>query len=426
MKRLLKMLIVLSVFYIGIQIGFKYLGYGHNVSYQIETDNQVFYIDEKYTSNRKNENNNYYFNVKINDSTFTFQTYEKFNHSDRIIKKIRYYKDEQYECILPVFENNKIIFDLMCMRDNQITYYHDLIGQNSNLDSFVNTIKDEIYTLKNWEDDRSDPIIEASITVYPNNILDRHFVGINNYRGVYTINNLNLKKIVNVEIFSKDVYERKISSIVDKYYVTADYSQTIEFNSFYVVDLTSNNVKTITSTNKISFNSYVQGTLNNLLYVFDRDNKKQYEINVKSNKVIEIGNENIGIKVYENGKWSTLEMSEAIKQDILFRNNNETTSDAIYERIDKVGNVLSGYYYYYQKVGNVYKVYRSNVQNPELKTYLFTVSQINSINYVSDYVYYTENNEVKYYHDKTGVKTLFRNEEFEFNKSLYYNVYLKK
>ena len=426
MKRLLKMLIVLSVFYIGIQIGFKYLGYGHNVSYQIETGDHVFYIDEKYTSNRKNENNNYYFNVKINDSIFTFQTYERFNHSDRIIKKIRYYKDEQYECILPIFENNKIIFDLMCMSNNQITYYHDLIGQNSNLDSFVNTIKDEIYILKNWEDDRSDPIIEASITVYSKNILDKHFVGINNYRGVYTINNLNLKKIVNVEIFSKDVYERKISSIVDKYYVTADYSQTIEFNSFYVVDLTSNNVKTITSTNKISFNSYVQGTLNNLLYVFDRDNKKQYEINVKSNKVIEIGNENIGIKVYENGKWSTLEMSEAIKQDILFRNNNETTSDAIYERIDKVGNVLSGYYYYYQKVGNVYKVYRSNVQNPELKTYLFTVSQINSINYVSDYVYYTENNEVKYYHDKTGVKTLFRNEEFEFNKSLYYNVYLKK
>ena len=67
-----------------------------------------------------------------------------------------------------------------------------------------------------------------------------------------------------------------------------------------------------------------------------------------------------------------------------------------------------------------------NIQNPDFKIYLFSTKQIDDIQYVRDYIYFSEDNEVKYYHDKTGVKTLFKNDEFEFNKSLFYSVFLQQ
>ena len=134
----------------------------------------------------------------------------------------------------------------------------------------------------------------------------------------------------------------------------------------------------------------------------------------------------MGIRVYDNGNWLKIEANEAVENEILFKDNQETTSDEVYARIDKIGNVLSGYYYYYQKKGKEYKVYRVNIQNPDFKIYLFSTKQIDDIQYVRDYIYFSEDNEVKYYHDKTGVKTLFKNDEFEFNKSLFYSVFLQQ
>ena len=162
-------------------MGFKYFGFGHNINYQIEKDGLIFNIEEKYTANRKREINNYYFNIKVDDSLFSFQTYENFNYSDMVVKDIKYYKDEKYECLLPIFLKDKIIFDFLCKYNNEITYYYNLVGQNEDLDNFVNNINEKKYDIKNWIDDKNEPIISPPITVYQKNILSNHIVGVNNY-----------------------------------------------------------------------------------------------------------------------------------------------------------------------------------------------------------------------------------------------------
>lgn len=425
MKKLLIMMIILFSIYLAIQFGFKFFGTGHNVSYRIKSEGIYFDVDELYILNHKKEINNYYFKIKINDNAFSFQTYEDFNRSDMVIKKIKYFKDDNQECLLPIFRDDKIIFDIMCIKNNTITYYHDLKGQNQALDDFATNLNEEKYNVTKWEDDKSGKIENAPITTYPNNIVDDHYVGINNYKGIYTINSVNLKKIVSVKIFEKDIYERPLSAIVGKYYVTADYESEYDFSKLYIVDLTSNSVYITNSSNKISFDTYIQGIVDNSLYIFDRVNKKQYELDMKTRTVIEVGNNSTDIKIYNKGTWEKVKATEAAKNDVLFKTDANTSSDAIYDRIDKVGSPLSGYSYFYKKDGDTYKVYRADSRNKDLITYLFSTNKIDNINYIHDYVYFSENNEVKYYYDKTGVKTLFKNDEFEFNKSLFYNVYLK-
>ena len=86
----------------------------------------------------------------------------------------------------------------------------------------------------------------------------------------------------------------------------------------------------------------------------------------------------------------------------------------------------TGYIYYYRKVSNGYNVYRAPSRNAEQKIYLFNIKSLKNIKYVHDFVYFLEGDEVKYYSDNFGVRTLFKNTEFKFNKSLKYSVYIKK
>ena len=66
-----------------------------------------------------------------------------------------------------------------------------------------------------------------------------------NYKGIYTINEKNLSKIYNVSLFNTDIYNKNLSCYVDKYYLIADYSKQTKFNEFKLVDLTNNKVSTI-------------------------------------------------------------------------------------------------------------------------------------------------------------------------------------
>jgi hypothetical protein len=174
----------------------------------------------------------------------------------------------------------------------------------------------------------------------------------------------------------------------------------------------------------VEHDSYIQGIVDDTLYLFDRYNKKQYEIRINPFAIVEVGSTVNNIKYYDLGTWSRVPVTEALTKTLLF-NMYKTEEIEGYARVDKVGNELSGYYYLYKKIGNGYQVYRSSVQNKDKISHIFNISKIGDIVYIDDYVYFNDGKEVKYYHDKYGVKTLFYNSELDFNTALYFNVYKK-
>lgn len=425
MKRLIKMLLILCLFYVLIQLGFKYFGNGHTVTYKVKGNDYSITINEVATFNKKNETDHYYFTFMVNDKEFYLQTYQTFKKNDYVIKDVKYFKNNNYECIYPIFSNKELITDILCESGNTMYHYHDLKGKSGELDKFAKDLESEGYDDKHWDDDTTKEVRDEKgpIIVYPNNLIKKHYIGVDYYAGIYLINNyLDSKSLYKIEVFQNDQYERMIEGRAGRYYIVANYLDKHDFNVFFLVDMVYNDQKTIKYHSRISFNSYIQGTVDDTIYLFDRDSKKQYKIDSKAGTIVEVGNEKMGIKYYNAGNWENRKAIEAVNATLYF---NEYPVEKVegFEKIDKIGNDLSGYYYYYRKINNHYDVYRASIKNKDQLTYLFTTTNINEIQYLKDYIYYKEGNYIKYYHDMTGVRTVVYNSEFEFNKSIQYYIY---
>lgn len=413
------------MFYFIVQVGFKYLGSGHTVRYEIKGNNYLVEVSENATLNTKGEIDSYYFVFKINNKIYPFLTYQIFNKNDRVVKNVEYFKNESYECIYPIFKKEEQVTDILCYYNDILYNYHDLKNKSGELEKFAKDMEEYGYDFTHWVDDtgREQNDENGPITVYPKNIATNHYIGIDNYDGIYLINNyIKDKPLYNITIFSNDSYEKIIETRASRYYITADYNSTYDFNTFHVVDLVYNDKKTIKYHSQISFNSYIQGTVDGVVYLFDKNAKKQYKIDPKSETVVEVGNEQTGIKYYSLGKWENRKVTEALNSNLYF-NLYSVEPENGYERVDKVGGDLSGYYYYYKKNGEKYDVYRSTIKDKDVKTYLFSTSNMNEIEYLRDYIYYKEGNYLRYYQDMTGIRTVAFDKEFEFNKTLHYYTY---
>lgn len=418
MKKIFMMLLVLFLIYLGIQIGYGFFGSGHNEEYTVYTDNKKFVVKETF-SNKNDDVKTYYFEIKYNNEIFYYQTFHDFKKSKQIIKSIYQYNDDMYSCILPIFENNQIISDVLCKKDNIIYNYHNIIGNDKKLDEYVTSLKEIGYN-QNLFVDSSNVLSKDQLNIYENNVLNEVYYGLANYKGLYLINYATGGKVKEVELFDKDVYKRPLSIFFNKYYVVADYNKDYRFDTFYVVDITNAKTKEIKIGKEVSFDGYIQGTNNNSIYFFDKTYKIQYEINLTTNKVIEVGNEKTGIKVLENGEWTRVPATQAVSTQVKIATENSEFSG--YAKVDKVG-IDSGFYYLYSKSNNTFKAYRSNIQNKDQMIYLFDSSDINRVVYNNEYVYYISDDCLKYYSDVIGERKLVCYGELKYNDSLIFGVY---
>ena len=114
------------ILYFIIQGLFKIFGKGYSMTYSVPLNktNSVT-IEETYVSNTKGEKTNYHWNIKINDQTFSIQTYRHFGYSSKVIKEVRYYQGA-YQCIYPIFKGNKQIMDVLCLDQGGLKNYTNL------------------------------------------------------------------------------------------------------------------------------------------------------------------------------------------------------------------------------------------------------------------------------------------------------------
>ena len=419
MKKLVNLLTILLILYFGIEISFIKLNKGHDLEYKIKKNNKVFNIKEVYKRKRKNEIDNYYFEIKVDDITFNYQTYNNYKGKNYIIKNINYFEDDNYKCI-NITNNKEALSDLICIKDNIQYFYSSIKGTDKELDEYVSNLKiHKIYkdNLKNKID--ADPVI-----LYLDNLIEDHYVSLQNYKGLYLINKKD--KIKNVDLFKNDVYTNKINTVMNKYYVTADYNKEYKFHYFYLINLKTGKKTKITSDDDISLDSYIEGSIDKDFYLIDNSDKKQYRINIKNNTVSISGDKSKGISLYKNNAFYTGSIYDALENEIYFYKYTQNTefNKKDYTKVDKVGNKLSGYYYVYLKENDSYKVYRANVQNKNILTYLFTTTDLNDIHYYRDYIYFKDGLYVKYYQDDLGVKTLLKDKELEFNDSIKFGLFV--
>lgn len=416
MKKLFFMLMILFALYLGIQFLFTIFSKGNKSDYIIIEDNIEFLINEN--SYFESNINTYSYSIKAKNNTFNFQINHDFNKNSQIIKNIKYFNDNNYECILPIFKNNLVLMDIICYSNGNMNYYYNLKGKNKNLDSFVLSLEE--YDINQFTDNFKTEQIEG-LTVYKDNLINNHYIGINNYKGIFDISK-NFNSIVyNISLYGKDIYNQKVSAYVDEYFISADYNKEHEFNKFNVINLTKLTTFNITSDKAISLDSYIQGVVDGKVYLYDKDNKIQYEINVSKGTIVSYAGNNI--KYYKDGNWTTMTILEA-NNELKFTKQIVDLVDNNYQRIDKIGNEV-GFYYLYKKNNDGYDVYRRSIQDNNTLIYLFSTKTIDSIYYIDNYVYFINNNLLQVYNDEFGVRNIVQYKELEFNKNLIFNVYSK-
>ena len=405
MKKLFFMLVVLFLLYLGIQFVFYWFSSGQENEYKIKNDNNIFEIKEISDFN----NNNYLYEVKIKETLFSFQIFNNYNKSSKVLTDIFYYNEDGYECILPIFKDEKIFTDIMCMNNGYITYYYNL--NNEKIDEFAANIS--LYNKNNFVDNAENESKEG-IKIYKDNLIDNHYIGLTNYKGFYNVNNTFNSIVHSISLFNNDVYNQKLGTFVNNYYVVADYNEKDHFNKINVINLLTLKSSTIVSDKSISFDSYIQGVFDNKVYLYDKENNIQYEIDVEGGKIIKLSNE---IKYYD-GTWSTMSVKEA-KEEKKFITTKVEYENNEYDRIDQTDN----YYYLYKKNGNVYDCYRINKLNELGMIYLFSIDSLELIEYANNYVYFSIGNVINVFNDTIGIRKILEYNEIEFNKNIKLYVY---
>ncbi|MBR2833253.1 MAG: hypothetical protein IKE75_02325 [Bacilli bacterium] len=401
MKYLLKVLVILIAILFGLKLLIHIFDNGHKTEYTMGNFNIKETLKVK-------QNNNYYFEIKSDNIEMNFQINKNYNKASNVITKLMYKETPNYKCILPVFKKGEILTDIMCLKDNIVTYYHNI--ESKEVDTFAKELAKVGYDKNDFKDSASPRNISSRETIYDENINSNHYIAYENYKGLTLINGT----IKNVKIFNNDVYTKQVSLFTDKYYIVADYNAEYTFKKFYIINLINGNIREIRSYDEISFDSIIQGAVGDDVYIFDKDSETQYKLSLKYETVEKIQNE---IKYY-NGKWGTMALNDALngkKFDNYFSNDING-----YDKVNKVGN----YYYLYKKQNDNYLVYRADIKNPKLITYIFKTDDINSVYYLKNYVYYKNETSFNYYSPK-GSRKIINNKEIDFNKDISFGAYIK-
>ena len=322
-----------------------------------------YQIVEKYNKKLKR----YSLSISLDDKVYEYNFDNKYM-GKKIIKRIETLSSDNTSCIVNHIKNKKEI--VLCSKDN------------SNIDfRLVNEIDLTAYrNNRNYESKKID-----NITTY--DLLNKNYL-IWNYNSFKYIEKNNSG---NIKLFDSDLYNISLATIVNNYLVIPNYDSQYNFKEVYIINLKNKNKETWKLNYEVSFESYVLGTYKNSIYLVDKKNKVEYELNVKKKTMDEIGNEGRDGKILVNNKFEKISMLKLINNMMSFTNVED--QEFVLE-----GNKL------YLKTDNT-KVLLSNSG----------VTKI--VNKTKDYVYYLVKDDLYYYDQEQGEVKVMTSFEWNFNSN---------
>lgn len=410
MKKVFQLLLVLFIFYYIFRILFNFFFDGYELKYSLKVSDNEFKIIEKYFPYSRGEKKSYFFNISFNDKDYKFRVYDKLKGKRKKIVDIKYISDLDYECVLPIFANEKIYTNILCSDNGNMTYYYNIKGKSTVIDNFY---KD--FDVSKNEKDLSEKVNLGTLEIYPNNFSSHLHLMVSSYKGIYAFNK---GKIDELKVFDKDIYSQKIYSGKNNLYFIVDYSKedTGIFSNAYVVDYKNKKIDKMNSIYKISFDGYVQGLVDDSIYYLDTKNKVQYEFNIETKKIVIAGNEARGIKIYNGKRFDVEDYYDVVNDNLSFKYNDYIYDKGNFSKL--IGGVKTGYHYKFVKKDNKYSVYKY-FDNDDYLIYLFDISNIDNLNFVSNYIVYTEDEYIKIFDELKGINYVGKYEEFKFNKDIH-------
>lgn len=432
MKRMFGVVVIIFIMYIAAQIAYGFFIGKQTNAYTIKVENVDYQIKETYTARHKSakrdmyDENNYYYEISSNNQLlFNFKLKDSFKGIKEFLKDLIVYNNNGVHCIYPLFKEKVDAIDVICNKQGKQYLYGSIKGEDSNVEAFVADLKSKQYSHPSWEPTDLETTQISKFYLYKNNILEGQNVIIWEYKGFYRVTD---KSNNWYALNGSEQYNPNLTVMVNQYFVVPDYKENNYFSNIYITNLITGSIESINLNKQISYNSFIQGIANNEIYIIDVSNKVQYSIDIYEKELQLTGNVEDGIKFYNNGKWENKSIYEAIDNKLTFpipENIPEVLNNLKPLFVDEVGGETDGYYYLYFKENNKISVYRADKQNTEILTLLFKVPSINNVKYDEDDIYFISDDILYYYRDKIGLKPLIKYNEFRFNQSNLYNIYVK-
>lgn len=402
MSKKIKIFIILILIIVLMVFLFNKLKVHHLVKYTI---NKNMSIEEEYIKDKKLDY--YLFTVSIDNKTFIFDTNNKFNKKKKVLKDIKVYEKDDLVCIYPILID-KTYLDIECSIDNKL-YSYESVKDKYNLDELISNNSN--YDENKYKNNTSNITKEKDITVYKDNIYDNEDIIVYNYKNLIKVKN---NSNSNITFSSFDVYKNTLGTLVNNYYLIPKYTSKAEIDTYYLIDIVKGKKEEIKLKDKLSTNVYINGIVDDKLYIFDKSNIIQYEINPKNKKIKKVGDKD-SIKYY-NGSWVNYNPYDYVKEEKTFEIKNSNLK-LDYENVYDGGNC----YYFYNSRNEFYKVYKNNLKQP---IYLFKYNKFKEINIINNKLYFIDNNTL-YRWDNFGIKTILKRDEFKYNYQNIYSVYFE-
>ena len=382
-----------------VYVGYRILIKEHEVSYTIDKYNikEHFYI-----------NKNHYYDLIItkDKENYTYTLDKNFSKEKRIIKSIKTFKSNNLVCIVPTYKKN-IELNVYCNLDNQEVSIDYLLKTYNN---DFKIIKKKIKKYKIDYPSTSTVYTKyKKNTVFKENILDNDNYYIWNYKGILVLNNkeLKYKKILNY-----DLYDNIMVTTIDRYYILFENTDVNGIKNIYYYDSRTNKLNTFKLKEKLDKDSYINGVIDNIIYVTDRKNKKEYKINIPRKSITQV-DDSINYIVFKNKKKEIMSKSDFFMNDQYFDNVNikdNKVTDSL--ELKKEGN-----YYYYYKNNKIYKVLDTNKKYSKL---LLELDDIKEWKVYNDKIIIMSGNTIYEYTEKEGLRKIVKSNELKYN---YKNIY---
>ena len=406
LRRTISFTMILSAIFFIYQFAVNYLKSGHFISYTIETSS-IFSIDEKYT---KNKNDDYYLiNVNVDDKSFIFDIDNYFNKQRKIVKDVKVYNNDNLYCLSLIFID-KYSSEPICYKDDKLlSYYYS--KNNYDLNEYVSSIPS--FELNKYDKDSEKKKVD-NIIVYSDNLFEDEILSLYEHKKVHF-----MKKYYNRSfIFSnRDNYKNTLGTIVDDYYVIPRYTGEPTIKSFVKYEIIGGIKREFKANYEISKQSYVNGVYDGKLYIFDKSNMKQYQIDPKNETVTITGDEEHEAFAFINGEEKRVSVYDLNSNEVKFSKKYDEYKDIDYDDI-----FINNYYAIYRKGDNFYKVYLDYIDKPIL---LFNESGAKEVKLVEDSLYYIKGDKIFRY-SKYGIQTLIVCDELKYNYENVFDIFISE
>lgn len=405
LKRILGFVLIFFILILIYQFVIVFFENSHTLTYKLSSDNTEFTIVEEYDKDKNDDR--YFLDITADGKEFVYYLKNDFNKQKRIVKDIKTYKKDNYLCIYPLTINSDVELEILCHDGDELLSYH-----YTNEKKGISLFSKELNLENEFLDDKSEEVEENGVKLYTNNYYENEYLFLYRYKYVTLFNNGE----ISTESFSQsDVYKNELGVFINNYFVVPVMNAKKEIDHYRIIDCKSRDYKMLNTSDTISSNIYNLGILDGKLYAFDLNKKIEYAIDPENSSYEKIGSVDMGFKIYKNGNWEDISITEFTNNHIMIDNTvNDKDLEFSYDSIYDVGNA-----YYLLKNNKIYKVYKDK---KDLRILLLELDHYNNLIIDSDRVYYIVD-DCLYRYDKYGIKTLVNNNEFKYNNTNIYGIY---